>query len=268
EECSGTQTTIRERVGWLIPNQHMQIPEVFVELQFDSPQGAHVIRRHLTKPAKKRSLGAGLDLTFPDGEMVTGKEAENRLGRLLNCSFRDFMTTVYQHQEVIRGIVTPEPRERNDAIDRLLGLSEFRNLLSGINDANPQRWQKGSITKEFEAFEDQVQTVLKTREQDLNEKRQEATGGGAPKNRPTGKTAVTEAGEVHGMLVAFAKEAGIELGPLDVPEEWKGLDNFEKSAKKLIARLRGELPLAKEQEDLFTRRNEVIRLKTDLESAK
>ena len=42
------------------------------------------------------------------------------------------MTTVYQHQEAVRAILTQEPKERNDAIDRLLGLSVYRNLLDGL----------------------------------------------------------------------------------------------------------------------------------------
>ena len=45
------------------------------------------------------------------------------------------MTMVYQHQETIRHIVMQKPEECNDAIDRLLGLSDYRNLLTAVTVA-------------------------------------------------------------------------------------------------------------------------------------
>ncbi len=265
DECKGKQTTIRERIDWIIANQHMKAPDVLVELELDSPDGVQIIRRQIAKSGK-RSRGTSLEIELSDGEVLAGEKAEEHLSQLLRfASFRDFMTTVYQHQEAIRGIVTEEPRDRNDAIDRLLGLSEYRNLLSGISAADPRRWHK-EITAKFQEFERHVQTVLDTWEKDLNEKREEAVEAGVTRNRLTPRTALASAAEVQEALTKFAQEIGIGPAALRVPEAWQGLAGFEKSAKKVIGRLRGEMPLAKEQEELFDRQSEVIQLQKNLEA--
>lgn len=42
-ECAGKQTGIRERVGWIIPNQHLSVPGVRVQLEMVGPHGAYVV---------------------------------------------------------------------------------------------------------------------------------------------------------------------------------------------------------------------------------
>jgi DNA repair protein SbcC/Rad50 len=111
-------------------------------------------------------------------------------------------------QLVFERPLTQEPRDRNDAIDRLLGLSEYRNLLSGISGANSPGWQK-EITSRFQTFENQVKTVLETWEKDLNEKRKEAVETGLSKARLTGTAALKTAHEAKQALESFAAEMGI-----------------------------------------------------------
>jgi len=266
-DCAGAKTNIRERVGWEIPNCHAGASDVFVELKMASPEGEYVIRRSLAKPSAKRSPQMRLEIALPDSGAVSDDEAEERLAHLLGYSFRDFMTTAYQHQEAIRDIVTQEPRQRDDAIDRLLGLSDYRNLLSSINDANARGWQK-EVGDRFSMFNDKVQVRLQSWDDQLKEKREEVAAAGVTASRITTKTAVTCAADVRRSLADFAEGVGIEIATPDAPQELKELARFEKSANKVIVRLRGEMPDAKEQEDLFERRTEVRRLKTDLGTAK
>src|SRR5262245_33136196 len=120
DQCKGKETNIRERVGWVIPNQRLERPDVLVELRLADSDGEFLVRRRLHQPARNRSLVEDLELECPDGEVVRGASAERMLAQWLRSSFRDFSTTVYQHQESIRGILTQEPRDRNEAIDRLL----------------------------------------------------------------------------------------------------------------------------------------------------
>jgi DNA repair exonuclease SbcCD ATPase subunit len=195
DQCKGKETNIRERVGWIIPNQHLERPEVLVELRLTDSDGEYVVRRRLHQPAKKRSAVEDLELECPDGDVVNGTAAEQLLARWLRSSFRDFSTTVYQHQESIRGIVTQEPRERNDAIDRLLGLSDYRNLLSGIAGADPKGRQK-AIGKKFEAFEERVETAVSLVQQQLEQSRREAEEAGVPRTRLTEKTGLEIARQV------------------------------------------------------------------------
>ena len=190
--CAGKQTGIRERVGWIVPNQNTPAPAVRVELELEGPEGTYVIVRMLRRPPKKTALEETLELTFPDGTTETGDAAKTKLAGLLQSSFRDFLTTVYQHQEAIRTVLTQEPKNRNDAIDRLLGLSDQRNLLSALDGADLRASQK-QIGKDFSAFEEQVQAGLVARENDLSVLRQEAQEAGITRNQMHGKAAVRAA---------------------------------------------------------------------------
>src|SRR6266545_2833645 len=263
DECKGIQTGIRERVGWPVPNRNLEPPDVLVELTLDGSDGTYRIRRRLYKAPKKPTPVKELEVCLPDGKPVEREKAEEYLTRLLGCSCRDFMTTVYQHQETIRRIVIQEPRERNDAIDRLLGLSGYTNLLTGINDASLQGRQK-KLGKEFEDFETRVRDVLAAWEKELNEKRQEA---GVLGNRLTGPSTLEAAREVQQSLKEFAERAGLNPLALELPARWQSLPAFEKSAKQLLSKLRAATPDLQEQQRLLDRQNELARLKSAYESA-
>jgi DNA repair protein SbcC/Rad50 len=267
DQCKGKETNIRERVGWIIPNRHLERPDVLVELRLTDSDGEYVVRRRLQQPAKKRTPVEDLELECPHGDVVNGASAEQLLAHWLRSSFRDFSTTVYQHQESIRGIVTQEPRERNDAIDRLLGLSDYRNLLSGIAGADPKGRQK-SIGKKFEAFEERVKTAVTLVQQQLEEGRREAEVAGVPRTRLTEKTALEIASQVMQHLQQFVEEVGLKPQSLALPARWQDLQSFEKAVQAQISKLRASLPDQKEQTDLHQRQTAVTDRISDYENLK
>jgi DNA repair exonuclease SbcCD ATPase subunit len=266
-ECSGTKTEIRERVNWIIPNHHANSGKVTVELEIRDDDGSYLVRRELRSRARRKASDGGVEIELPDGECLTGAQATQFLDRLHRSTFRDFATTVYQHQEAIRAIVTQEPRHRSDAIDRLLGLSDHRNLLNALNKVDAKGRQKDSLS-ELREFETQVETALQTRENDLEERRNEARAAGVPRNQLNAKAALGLGRDVRRALDQFAMETGLESVPLHVPPEWTGLKSFCETVRTVINKLRGEIPAAKEQEELVERRGKVIGLKSDLETAK
>jgi len=139
-ECMGKGTGIRERINWELPNRNTKPPNVSVMLELEDKEGRrYVISRSLAPHGRRRGLEEKLRINLPEGGLVEGEEAKARLQQLVKLSFRDFLTTVYQHQEAIRAVLTQEPRERNDAIDRLLGLSDHRNILTGIEAARLEK---------------------------------------------------------------------------------------------------------------------------------
>jgi DNA repair exonuclease SbcCD ATPase subunit len=267
DQCKGKETNIRERVGWVVHNQHLERPDVLVELRLTDSDGEYVVRRRLHQPARKRSPVEDLELECPDGEVVNGPSADQLLARWLRSSFRDFSTTVYQHQESIRGIVTQEPRDRNDAIDRLLGLSDYRNLLSGIAGADPKGRQK-DIGRKFEAFEEGVKTAVNLVQQQLEQSRREAEDAGVLRTRLTEKTALEIASRVSQDLQNFAEEVGLRPPSVAMPARWQELQAFEKTAREQIKRLRASLPDQKEQNELYQRQTAVTDRITDYENVK
>lgn len=74
-----------------------------------------------------------LTITKPDKTQLKNSEAEKWLYKILQIEFKDFMSSIYQHQEIIRDILVKEPKVRNDVLDRLFGLSDLKNFITGID---------------------------------------------------------------------------------------------------------------------------------------
>src|SRR5262249_7143277 len=153
------------------------------------------------------------------------------------------------------------------AIDRLLGLSDYRNLLRGIADADPKGRQK-DIGKKFEDFEEYVKTAVTLLQNQLEQSRREAEDAGVPRTRLTEKTALEIARRVVQDLQDFAEEVAVEPPALAFPTRWQGVQAFEKAAQAQIQRLRASLPDQKEQTDLYQRQTAVTDRITDYENLK
>jgi DNA repair exonuclease SbcCD ATPase subunit len=266
EQCIGKQTNIRERIGWPVGNRHMRAPDVVVEVELESEAGTCCVRRSLTKTSKK-SQASGLELRLPGGEVVTGEKAERRLAQLLGSSFRDFMAVVYQHQEVIRSVLTEEPRERNDALDRLLGLADYRDLLGAVGAARVSAWHK-DLAGRFQAFQEKVETAIQSRANDLAERRREAVQNGVAVEHLNETAVLGLARSICQDLTAFAGEAGLKAPAVEVPGRWAELSEFDKTISGEINRLRGGLPDLGEQQELFRQQSDLTRLKGDIDGCR
>jgi len=263
-ECIGVKSGIRERIDWEIPNRHLG-PRPFVsvelELEDENSHSYKILRRWISKTKDE------LKVTLPGGQSLEGQNAKEKVTRLLKSSFRDFLTTVYQHQEAIRAILTQVPKERNDAIDRLLGLSDYRNILTGIEASKLLTKQK-KMGSDFDSFIREIDVALRTRESVLKDKREGATQKGVKEDRLSEKGALEVASEVKNQLLKFALKAGLSLADLRVPEQWEGLYPLQKAADGEIKRFRSEMPDVKKQQDLYARRSKITELKTRYEQAK
>jgi DNA repair exonuclease SbcCD ATPase subunit len=265
EACAGKQTGIRERVGWIVPNMHSAAPAVRVQLDIEGSEGTYTIVRMLHQASKNGAAEEILELTLPDGTTLTGDDANERLEGLLQSSFRDFLTTVYQHQEAIRAILTQEPKDRNDAIDRLLGLSDHRNLVCALDGADLRGRQK-EIVKDFSAFEEQINAGLAARENDLVVLRQEAEEAGLGRNKLNNKAALCAARKATEALQKFSVESELDPPDLNVPEDWTGLGEYEKLTKRAIGRLRSKVPGIEEQKELLKGQQQLLVVKTAWET--
>jgi DNA repair exonuclease SbcCD ATPase subunit len=265
-DCAGAATGIRERVDWEIPNRNIGTVDVLVELGLQTPDGTLSIRRLLKRRPKRQGLVEELEATLPDGTKCVGEEAKSTVYNVVRSSFMDFSTTVYLHQEVIRNILTQVPSERNKAIDMLLGLSDYRELLKGVDSAGVAGKHR-QVATSFNDFQNEIARALDLRQRDTKQKQAEAAAAGlsGPDLSPEG--ALRLATEVVQNLSSFAAEAGIAWARITEPSDWHALAAFEKSMKKEITRLRGEVPEVKEQAELFARRGNVANLAGRYEAA-
>jgi DNA repair exonuclease SbcCD ATPase subunit len=263
-DCIGAGTGIRERIDWEIPNRNMHPPDVSVrvKLKDDTAENEFTITRKWLSTRKDE-----LEVILPDGRALRGHEAREKFAQLLQSSFRDFLTTVYQHQEAIRAVLTQEPRERNDAIDRLLGLSDYRNILSGIEAAKLPRKQK-KMVDDFDGFAREIGVALRTREIDLKEKRQAAAAKGLEQDCLNENGAFEIAKKIKKELCTFASETGLCPKNLQIPKQWQQLYVFGEAVAADIRRFRSEMPGVKEQQSLYARRTEITALKVKHEHAR
>jgi exonuclease SbcC len=253
-ECEGKETDIRERVNWEVANRNLSPPDVDVKLTLRSSDGEYQIRRTLKQKSRRNAMLEELEFRAPSGSNVVGAEAQAQLSQLIrSSSFKDFSATVYQHQEVIRSVLTQEPKNRNQAIDRLLGLSAYRELIGAIDSAGIPAWQK-LVIEALTDLQNEVKQALQLRKGDLEAKRNELKGTGIPDSdlSPEGVLRLTSG--VLKLLSEFAESAGLTLSPIANLESWRGFNSLEVTIKRDIGRLRAEVPEARQQNDLFSQR--------------
>jgi exonuclease SbcC len=250
--CIGTKSNIRERVGgWEVVNR--QTSAATVEVVAETDEGLVTVTRTEEKGKGKR--GKHIQVTIADGTVLRGDDAEREITRMLPLSFGDFATAVHQHQETIRAVLIQRPKERNEAIDRLLGLGEYRNVLEGIRGAKLGQIQK-QLATEREKFEGRVEQALAVRRSDVEEKTDAAMGAGLDRDELSAKGALGLATAIVKDLQAFASELGVAATPPVLPSRWHEMGSFVVVAEKELDRLWSQAPDIREQSRLNERRGE------------
>jgi len=260
-ECIGKNTGIRERIDWEIRNRNLpQKDEVWVEIELeDENKNYYCVSRKLISKTKDE-----LKIILPDKRVLRDEKALEKLSQIIRSSFRDFITTVYQHQEAIRAILTQEQKDRNDAIDRLLGLSDYRNILSGIKAANLDGRQK-AMEKDLDNFKEEIERNVHLRERDYSDKREEAIQEGLKENQLNKQGAQEIAQSARDDLVAFSLDIGLSFKHITNFENLQDLDKFNYEARHEISDFRSKLPDAKEQNELYQHQTRINSLTTDYE---
>ena len=249
DECVGKKTGIRERVNWEIANRYLQQGEVAVTAEFKGPEGTYTITRE--QSVGRRRAAQKVTVLLPDGTQLQGDEAENMLYVLFRSSFQDFMTAVYQHQEAIRVILTQEPRERNDAIDRLLGLSPYREILKGIIGARLEETLTNMEGKR-EDFRKRCEQAIRTLDNLIREERAKAIAEGIPEEAFTEQEALNRAAGIAEAVKSLAEELGAADFKARVPVTFSEIVEFREWVKTQTDRLWAQAPDVLKQETLAT----------------
>ncbi|MBA7650641.1 hypothetical protein ES703_58451 [subsurface metagenome] len=266
DECIGEKSGIRERVGkgemaWRVVNDNCEKAQVKLEIKGE--QGVFTIIR--TEAKGKGKKGKSIKISLPNGTEKEVDEAEQEIARLLRVSFKDFATTVYQHQETIHDFVIQTPSEQSAVMDRLLGLSDYRNILDGIKKSDVLKVQR-ELTEEFNKFQTRLQEAIKIRQKDLDDKRSKA------KERELGEEELNEnkllelAESTIKDISNFARLLGLTTTAISPPSDWKNTELFITDIKKECSRLWAESPEVKEQSEKQKKRSEMVSLKSQYET--
>jgi len=266
DECIGEKSGIRERVGkgemaWRVVNDKSEKAQV--KLEIEGEQGGFTITR--TEAKGKGKKGKSIKISLPNGTEKEVDEADQEIARLLRVSFKDFATTVYQHQETIHDFVMQKPSEQSDVMDRLLGLSDYRNILDGIKKSDVLKVQR-ELSEEFNEFQTRLQEAIKIRQKDLDEKRSKA------KERELGEEELNEdkllelAESTIKDISNFARLLGLTTTAISPPSNWKNTELFITDIKKECDRLWAESPEVKEQSEKQRKRSEMVSFKSQYET--
>jgi len=266
DECIGEKSGIRERVGtgemaWRVVNDNSEKAQVKLEIEGES--GLFTITRAEVKGKGKK--GKSLKVSLPNGIEKEEEEAEKELVKILRVSFKDFATTVYQHQEAIHDFVIQKPSEQSDVMDRLLGLSDYRNILDGIKRSDIQKIQK-EITEEFNKFQIRVQEAIKIRQNDLEDKKSKAKGKGLDEEDLNENKLLKLAQSTIKDIDNFARLLGLKAVPIPALSYSKNSESFITGIKNECNRLWAESPDIKEQSEKQKNRSEIVSLKSKFET--
>jgi len=266
DESIGEKSGIRERVGtgevaWRVVNDNSEKAQV--KLQIEGEQGDYSITRAEAKGKGKK--GKSVKISLPDETEKDGDEAEQELSRLLRLSFKDFTTTIYQHQETIHDFIIQKPSEQSDALDRLLGFSDYRNILEGIRKSSISKVQK-EIAEEFNKFQIRVQEAINQRQRDLDDKKAKAIHKGLSEEEINENKLFEMADLTIKEVGSFARLLGLEAKAVSLPSDWQGTEPFIAIIKSELKRLWAEAPEIKEQQENQTNRSQLFLLKSDYES--
>ncbi|WP_455364271.1 AAA family ATPase [[Eubacterium] cellulosolvens] len=87
----------------------------------------------LRKRKKGKTSTGGSQLTLQEKkEIIQGEGAEKKINEVIGLTPDDFYATVYMHQDAVKTLISGNPENRNEVIDRLLGIRLLRDLSKAI----------------------------------------------------------------------------------------------------------------------------------------
>jgi len=246
DEVTKKAIGIDERRGWKIRN--INADEASVEMVLQKGQDILTIVRS----DKKRKDSSRFYFKLNDNKDTD----EGKLRTILGIQPKDYFSSVHLHQEIIRALLTEEPKSRQDSLDRLLGLSELRNIIDGIKSVKIRDVLKDADDK-FGLIETQLNAVITSKQTDI----QKAKDTGSQKGLTPNNFSETGAGEmceaVKTAIVDFANQAGLTIPDLPLARTTGDQQIFVASAKESLRKLRDEQPDLKRQKELLDKQSQL-----------
>jgi exonuclease SbcC len=210
-----------------------QAATVTVELEGDD--GITSVTR--SKKAGKRAADAIVRL--PNGEEYVGAEAKTALFRLLDLTFEDFYRAVYLHQESIRGLLTDDPRVRNEALDRLFGVEKLRDMLKALSGSTkPVRDELARLEKSTSTAVARLTGAVGEVEGQRQRALDDAKKKGLSESDLTFDAITQLAQQVIDGLRNIAEVIAAPIKDLSEPEDVDGVDGYSRRVNDAIKTIR------------------------------
>lgn len=232
---------LRERKDWQILNRNS--PDGYVELTFASDTETLIVFREIKKK------GAANFYFQKNGG--TREQDEAALHALLHVTPADFLSLVHLHPEIIRSFVVEQRRYREDALNRLLGLSDLENLIDGIQKVSSEQFL-ASFDSKFEDVEIRLEERLNTRQRDLQQATDTAKADAIEESLFNEAGASTICGEIAKRLTEFSEECDVPTPSLPNFMILTGQRTFLPTARSTLENLRIKHPSVQSQKQLIS----------------
>jgi DNA repair exonuclease SbcCD ATPase subunit len=180
-----------------------------------------------------------------NSELYEGDDAEKRLGELLVLDMDTFTRSVLLQQTKIRGLLMAEPKERNKALDRLLGMDRAGTLLEHLKSTKFRTAAKDWLSK-TESKNNDFNTKEETFNEDLEESKTVARNlkFSSEDFYPEGlKNAFSELSE---KIKALGKKSNITLDELTECSSIEMADAVDRQITEMIRKIRDEADNSKQ----------------------
>ena len=240
DEIAKKAIGIDERRGWKIRNSNSD--EARVEMVLE--KGQDILK--VVRSDKKRKGTSRFYFELNDSQDTD----EGKLRAILGIQPKDYFSSVHLHQETIRVLLTEEPRSRRDSLDRLLGLSELRNIIDGIKLAKISQVLRDADDK-FGLIETKLNAVVTSKRTDIQRAQETGVEKGLASNDFSENGAGRMYETVKTALVNFASHAGLTITDLPLAHTTDEQRIFVTLAKQSLRKLRDEQPDLKRQKGLL-----------------
>jgi DNA repair exonuclease SbcCD ATPase subunit len=194
-----------------------------------------------------------------DARRYSDQEAEVRRDELLGLDMDTFVRAVVLQQSRIRGLLLDEPRERNKALDRLLGMDAMEQLAAIV--------QRPDFAEAARAFRQRIQDEerrLAATEAVLRKQREAAERGArehkflAKDFSPAGLQRACAA--VGATVAAVATKYEAAIAPIPACDTVAKAGLLHRQVRKAVAAIRGQSRLTRQFEPVQARRARLIQL--------
>lgn len=216
---------------------------VSIVLKDGNGKALTVTRRR--KMAKSTTRGKSYLQVETDEELLKDDEGQQKLEQILGITTEDFPKIVYLHQEAIRDIVTADPKEMSQTIDRLLGTFELRELAEALDMGRIIKRETKNLRARAETLErDKIVFVVRMRER-LNHEKETLLEKGYTENQLTVENVANMVNSIIEDIKGIATKLGSPAPIVEAPElssqsiadtmdetekELKALDRFRTTA--------------------------------------
>lgn len=236
---------IRERDGWEV--QNLNGPTCHVQCEFLTPEGRILTVRRTYKTARTSDFSYEIE----GGEKSTD---EKKLHALLRISPNDFLSSVHLHPEIVRSLIVARPKERKEAIDRLLGLSELRDMVDAFVSQKPGDWI-AALDQKLAVLDARLTTALSDKKRIIDDESMDLMSRGIEKTELTPEGAQRYAVKVLDDLRGFASQYRLTAPAVQPPADFAGIQQFRTQLPTSIQKLRNEHPALADQGKYLIRKS-------------